>query len=72
MLEAVTAIRTKAALCGEAAHFPCHKHGKYKTAGFVSRRPAADEAFPEAARLTAAYNLQSTRYRQASSADDRF
>ena len=41
MLEAVTAIRTKAVVCGEAAHFPCHKHGKYKTAGFVSRRPAA-------------------------------
>ena len=29
----------KAAVCGEAAHFPCHKHEKYKTAGFVSRRP---------------------------------
>ena len=31
-----------------------------------------DETFPEAARLTAAYNLQTTRYRQASSADYRF
>ena len=32
----------------------------------------SDETFPEAVRLAAAYNLQSTRYRQASSADYRF
>ena len=38
-IQAVTAIRTKAAVCGKAADFPCQKHGKYKTAGFVSRRP---------------------------------
>ena len=30
-----------------------------------------DEAFPEAAQLAAAYNLQSTRYRKATSADYR-
>ena len=26
--QAITTIRTKAAGCGEAAHFPCQKHGK--------------------------------------------
>ena len=31
-----------------------------------------DEAFPEAARLTAAYNLQATRHRKVTSADYRF
>ena len=38
-IQAQSAAFCKAAGCGEAAHFPCHKHGKYKTAGFVSRRP---------------------------------
>ena len=32
----------------------------------------SDEASPEAARLTAAYNLQATRHRKVTSADDRF
>ena len=72
MLEAVTAIRTKAVVCGEAAHFPCHKHGKYKTAVLSAAVLPPDETFPEAARLTVAYNLQANRYRQATSADDRF
>ena len=31
-----------------------------------------DETFPEAARLTAAYNLQASRYRKVDSADYRF
>ena len=40
-IQARSAIFRKAAGCGEAAHFPRPKRGKYKTAGFVSRRPTA-------------------------------